>query len=76
MRGDAKIAIPDLSMKIERPVIPDDPKKSNRLARIADENRPTMIVSESRPAKNGDVVVIDFVGRIDERGWCRQGPFA
>ena len=33
--------------------------------RLAEENRPTQKVEKARKAKMGDVVLIDFTGRID-----------
>ena len=33
--------------------------------RIADENRPTVPLLKERAAKLGDVVIIDFIGRIE-----------
>jgi trigger factor len=36
------------------------------LQNMADANRSTKVVAESRKAKKGDVVVIDFVGKIDD----------
>ena len=44
-------------------VIPQEVEET--LARIADENRPTVPITEERAAKAGDVAVIDFIGRID-----------
>ena len=61
------ISTPDLSkMVIERPKIDSDPEEVNEaLKRIADENRPTVVVENPRGAKLGDVVIIDFIGRVD-----------
>ena len=36
-----------------------------RLSRLADENRQTVALAKPRAAKVGDVLNIDFVGRID-----------
>ena len=60
-----EIMIPDLaSLEIERPHISDNETEiETTLKRLADENRPTKSVK--RKAKNGDIVVLDFTGRID-----------
>ena len=62
-----EINIPDLSkLKIERPTLQaGDAEIDEALANIAEGNRPTVEVTEKRAAKSGDVVVIDFIGRID-----------
>jgi trigger factor len=61
------ISIPDLAaLKIEKPTLEaDDAEIDEALSNIADGNRPTVEVTGKRAAKSGDVVVIDFVGRID-----------
>ena len=61
------ITVPDLSkLAIEKPRIESDPREvDDALSRIADENRPTVALAEPRAAMLGDVVTIDFLGRID-----------
>mgnify|MGYP000716204023 CR=1 FL=1 len=61
------ITVPDLAqLKIEKPRIESDSNEINdALSRIADENRSTVALAKPRPAKVGDVVTIDFIGRID-----------
>ena len=62
-----EIAMPDLAaLKIERPTLEaGDAEIDEALNNIAEGNRPTVEVTEKRAAKSGDVVMIDFVGRID-----------
>ena len=62
-----EISMPDLSaLKIEKPVLEaGDAEIDEALNNIADANRPTVEVSKARAAKNGDIVLIDFIGRID-----------
>ena len=62
-----EISMPDLSaLKIEKPVLEaGDAEIDEALNNIADANRPTVEVSKARPAKNGDIVLIDFIGHID-----------
>ena len=61
------INMPDLgALKIEKPTLAaGDAEIDEALTNIADGNRPTIAVTGKRAAKSGDVVVIDFVGRID-----------
>ena len=61
------ITVPDLAqLKIEKPHIESDTGEvDDALSRIADENRPTVALAKPRAAKYGDVLTIDFVGRID-----------
>lgn len=61
------ITMPDLAkLNIERPTLEaGDAEIDEALTNIADSNRPTVEVTEKRAAKSGDVVVIDFIGRID-----------
>ena len=61
------ITVPDLAkISIERPRIENDLKEIDEaLGRVADENRPTVALTKPRAAKVGDVVKIDFIGRID-----------
>ncbi|MGB2106782.1 MAG: trigger factor [Candidatus Puniceispirillum sp.] len=62
-----EIKIPDLSkLSIEKPVLPvDEAQIEEALTTIAGENRPSVDVTKPRAAKKGDIVVIDFVGKID-----------
>jgi trigger factor len=62
-----QMTTPDLSkLNVERPTIDSDPQEvEETLARIADENRPTVPITKGRAAKVGDVLMIDFIGRID-----------
>ena len=62
-----EIVLPDLSsLAVDRPVLPEDEAGIDEtLQRLADENRPTTKVEKKRKAKLGDVVLIDFTGRID-----------
>ena len=62
-----EITVPDLSaLAVDRPVLPEDEAGIDEtLQRLADENRPTTKVEKKRKAKLGDVVLIDFTGRID-----------
>ena len=61
------ITVPDLAkLAIEKPRVESDSQEiDDALSRIADENRPTVALAKPRAAKLGDVVTIDFVGRID-----------
>ena len=61
------INMPNLAkLTIEKPRIESDPKEiDDALSRLADENRQTVALPKPRAAKVGDVVTIDFVGRID-----------
>ena len=61
------ITLPDLGkVSVDRPKVESDPKEvEETLGRIADENRPTAPLAKARAAKLGDVVMIDFIGRID-----------
>jgi trigger factor len=62
-----QMSMPDFGkLNIERPTIESDPQEvEETLARIADENRPTLPITKKRAAKVGDVAMIDFIGRID-----------
>ena len=61
------ITVPNLAdLAIEKPRIESEPTEiDDALSRIADENRPTVSLTKPRAAKLGDVVTIDFLGRID-----------
>ena len=62
-----QIEIPDLAaIAVERPTLPaNDDEINETMTRLADENRPTQKVEKARKAKMGDVVLINFTGRID-----------
>ena len=62
-----EIKIPDLSkLSVEKPILPvDEAQVDEALTTIAGENRPSIEVARPRAAKNGDIVIIDFVGKID-----------
>ena len=59
--------MPNLSkLSIERPTLEvGDAEVDEALKTIADGNRPTAEVTSGRAAKNGDIVVIDFLGKLD-----------
>ena len=61
------ITVPDLAkLSIEKPRMESDTQEIDEaLSRIADENRPTVALAKPRAAKLGDVVTINFIGRID-----------
>ena len=61
------ITVPDLAkLSIEKPRMESDFKEiEEALSRIADENRSTVALAKPRAAKLGDVVTINFIGRID-----------
>ena len=61
------ITMPDLAkLDIERPMLEaDDAEIDEALKNIADSNRPTVEITAKRASKTGDVVVIDFIGRIN-----------
>jgi len=55
----SKIALERLVVEV------DDKQVEDALQRIAEQYKESKPVDEPRPAERGDVVVIDFVGRID-----------
>ena len=59
--------IPDLStLEIVKPVIKVSDKDINEaIQKIAKENVGTKEITKDRPAKKGDTVVIDFIGKVD-----------
>ena len=59
--------IPDLSsLDITKPVVKVSDKDINdAIEKIAQENVGTREIAKDRPAKKGDTLVIDFIGRID-----------
>ena len=65
------ITVPDLAkLSIEKPRMESDAQEIDEaLRRIADENRPTVALAKPRAAKLGDVVTINFIGRIDSEAF-------
>ena len=61
------INVPNLGeLVIEKPRMESDPKEiDDALIRLADENRQTIALAKPRAARVGDVLTINFVGRID-----------
>ena len=61
--------IPDLSLlDITKPVVKVGEKDINEaVEKIAKENVGTKEIAKDRPAKKGDTVVIDFIGKIDDQ---------
>ena len=54
------------TMELEQLVAaPSDEDIQNSLQRIADAQRSTKAISSKRKSKKGDILVIDFVGRVD-----------
>ncbi len=62
-----EITVPDLgSISLTRLVaVPSDETIDKALAEVAKQNRSVEDVGEGRPADRGDILVTDFVGRID-----------
>ena len=62
-----EIAMPDLGkLSIERPTLEaGDNEVAEALTNIADGNKPSVEVETKRAAKSGDILVIDFIGRIE-----------
>ena len=61
--------IPDLStLVITKPVVKVDEKDINKaVEKLAKENVGTKEIAKDRPAKKGDTLVIDFIGKIDDQ---------
>ncbi len=61
--------IPDLStLNITKPVVKVSEKDINEaVQKIAKENVGTKEIAKDRPAKKGDTLVIDFIGKIDDQ---------
>ncbi len=59
--------IPDLSLlEITKPVVNVSEEDINdAVKKIAKENQATKVIANNRPAKLGDTVVIDFLGKVD-----------
>ena len=62
-----QITMPDLGkLSIERPTFEaDDDEVAKALNTIADGNKPSVEIKKKRAAKTGDILVIDFIGRIE-----------
>ncbi len=62
-----EISMPDLGkLSIERPTLEaDDNEVAEALSNIADGNKPSVEVEKKRAAKSGDILVIDFLGRME-----------
>ena len=62
-----EISMPDLGkLYIERPTLEaSDNEVAEALTNIADGNKPSVEVKTKRAAKLGDIMVIDFIGKID-----------
>ena len=62
-----EITLPDLSaLSITRPTLPSNESEIDEtMTRLADENRPSILVEKKRKAKMGDIVKMDFTGRVD-----------
>ena len=62
-----EISVTDFSeIKLDRYKVPADQDQVDAtLKQMADNQKETKPIEESRPAKTGDVVVIDFIGRVD-----------
>jgi trigger factor len=62
-----EITLPDLSaLSITRPTLPaNESEIDETMTRLADENRPSILVEKKRKAKMGDIVKMDFTGRVD-----------
>ena len=60
-------SLPDLSaLSITRPTLPaNDAEVDEAMTRLADENRPSILVEKKRKSKMGDIVKMDFAGRVD-----------
>ena len=61
--------IPDLSLlEITKPIVISSEKDINEaVEKIAKENVGTKEITKNRPAKIGDTVVIDFIGKVDDK---------
>ena len=61
------ISMPDLGkLSIERPTLEaGDDEVAEALTNIADDNKPSVAIENKRAAKSGDILTIDFIGRID-----------
>jgi trigger factor len=61
--------IPDLSLlEITKPIVKVTEKDINdSVEKIAKENIGTKEITKDRPAKKGDTVVIDFIGKVEDK---------
>ncbi len=61
--------IPDLSsLNVTKPVVKVSQKEINdAVEKIAKENVGTKEIDKDRPAKKGDTLVIDFIGKVDDK---------
>ena len=61
--------IPDLSLlEITKPIVKVSEKDINEaVEKIAKENVGTKEITKDRPTKKGDTVVIDFIGKVDDK---------
>ncbi len=61
--------IPDLSLlEITKPIVKVTEKDINdSVKKIAKENISTKEITKDRPAKKGDTVVIDFIGKVEDK---------
>ena len=61
------ISMPDLGkLSIERPTLEaGDDEVAEALTNIAHDNKPSVAIEKKRAAKSGDILTIDFIGRID-----------
>lgn len=62
-----EIELMDLkSMSLERvKVVPTDKEVDDALERIAKQNQDSKPIEEARPAREGDIAILDFVGKVD-----------
>ena len=63
--------VPDLSiLDITKPIVNVSAKDINEaVEKIAKENVTTKEITNDRPAKKGDTLVIDFIGKIDNQAF-------
>ena len=63
--------VPDLSiLDITKPIVNVSEKDINEaVEKIAKENVATKEITKDRPAKKGDTLVIDFIGKIDNQAF-------
>jgi len=66
-----EITVPDLAaIEVERlTAVPSEEEVAKRLEEIAKRHRPSEPIEESRPAVAGDLLVVDFTGRIGGRAF-------
>jgi trigger factor len=73
-----EVKVMDLkALKLEKPVAKIDAAKIDEtLTRIAGQNRETKPIEDSRAAKKGDIVIIDFHGKTTDDGVMHPGMHA